>query len=451
MHLKYQTSSILSSGLGLLLSLVLLISSAQANEQSSNNLRPNAVLLDKVIAIVDDEIIMQSELAQRVNSITKRLQRQNTSLPSPSVMKQRVLDQLILESIQLQLAKRSGIRIGDAQLNTTLENIARSNNMNLTQFEAQLELEGDTYANAREQIRREMVISRLQKREVDRRVRVTEQEVEAFLASKEGRTQSGVEYLIGHILIALPDSASKEQEQIARNKAESILNELKAGEDFKKTAVARSDGRQALEGGVIGWRKESELPTIAADIIPSLAIQEPSSLIRTGSGFHIVTVLDKRGGQEKLIEQSLVRHILITPNEIRSEEETKEIIRKLHERIVGGDDFAALAKAHSDDPVSAIDGGNLDWVSPGQMVPAFEQMMAQTQVGELSEPFKSQFGWHILQVTDRRLQDMGELIQTNQAQQVLQRRKFEEELANWLLEIKGEAYIEIKDASTGQS
>lgn len=423
---------------------------SHANE-SITQLRPNAVLLDKVIAIVDDDIVMRSELNQRVNSITKRLQRQGTPMPPPSVMEERVLDQLILESIQLQMANRSGIRIGDAQLNTTLENIAKSNNMTLSQFEAQLELEGDTYANAREQIRREMIISRIQQREVDRRVRVTEQEIEAFLASKEGRTQSGIEYLIGHILIALPEGANKTQEKQAQDKANAILNELKAGEDFQKTAIAKSDGRQALEGGVIGWRKESEIPSIAADIIPKLAINEPSELIQTGSGYHIVTILDKRGGQQNLVEQSLVRHILITPSEIRSEEETKAIIHKLHERIVNGDDFAEIAKANSDDPVSAIDGGNLDWVSPGQMVPAFEQMMKETKVGKLSQPFKSQFGWHILQVSDRRVKDMADLIQNNQAQQILHRRKFEEELANWLLEIRNEAYIDVKSDSEAKS
>lgn len=437
-----------STSVAALLSLVfavLLSNVAFAEASKSKGLRADSVLLDQVIAIVDDDIIMQSELAQRVASITARLQRQNTLLPPPEVMRQRVLDQLVIESIQLQMANRAGIRIGDAQLNETLENIAKSNNMTLSQFEAQLALEGDTYASAREQIRREMSISRVQKREVDRRVRVTEQEIAAFLASKEGRTQSGAEYLIGHILIALPDSASKAEEQAALAKANGILASLKSGEDFQKTAVAKSDGRQALNGGVIGWRKETELPTIAADVIPRLGIQEPSELIRTGSGYHIVTVLEKRGGQEKLIEQSLVRHILISPSEIRSDLEAKEIIEKLHERILGGDDFASIAKSNSDDPVSAIDGGNLDWVSPGQMVPAFEQTMEQTKVGEISAPFRSQFGWHILQVTDRRVQDMAELIQTNQAQQVLHRRKFEEELSNWLLEIKGEAFIEIKD------
>lgn len=223
------------------------------------------------------------------------------------------------------------------------------------------------------------------------------------------------------------------------------MKELRAGEDFSKVAVARSDGRQALDGGIIGWRKETELPTIAQDIIPALAVKEPSLPIRTGSGFHIISVLDKRGGQEQLIEQTQVRHILISPSTIRTDNEAKEIIDKLYERILGGDNFAEIARSNSDDAVSAIDGGNLGWVSPGQMVPEFEQMMEQTKQGQYSEPFRSQFGWHVLQVEDRRSQDMGEMIQTNQAQQVLHRRKYEEELSHWLLEIKHEAFIDIKD------
>ena len=402
-------------------------------------------LLDKIVAIVDDDIIMLSELNERVQAIKNRFARQGTPLPPDDVVEKRVLDQLILENIQLQLAYRAGIRVPDEQLTETLENIASSNQMTLAQFEAQLALEGDSYANAREQIRREMIMSRLQKREVDRRVRVTEQEVKNFLASKEGRTRSGTEYYIGHILVALAENASDEAVALAEKRAETIVNELRGGEDFSKVAVARSDGRQALDGGILGWRKESELPTIAQDIIPALAINEPSRPIRTGSGFHILSVLDKRGGQQQLVEQTRVRHILIAPSAIRTDAEAKEIIDKLYERIVGGDDFAELAKANSDDPVSAIDGGNLDWVTPGQMVPAFEQTMEQTKIGELSEPFRSSFGWHILQVMERRTQDMGEIIQTNQAQQVLHRRKYEEELAFWLLEIKDEAFIEIKD------
>lgn len=402
-------------------------------------------LVDKIVAIVDDDIIMLSELTERVVSIKNRLSRQGTPLPSDDVVEQRVLDQLIIEGIQLQLANRAGIRVPDEQLNETLENIANGNGMTLEQFEAQLALEGENYTGAREQIRREMIISRIQKREVDRRVRVTEQEVKNFLASKEGRTRSGAEYLIGHILVALAENASEQEIAKAELRAQDILKELRTGEDFSKVAVAKSDGRQALDGGIIGWRKETELPTIAQDIIPALAIKEPSLPIRTSSGFHIISVLDKRGGQEQLVEQTQVRHILIAPSTIRTDNEAKEIIDKLYERILGGDNFAEIARSNSDDAVSAIDGGNLGWVSPGQMVPEFEQMMEQTKKGKYSEPFRSQFGWHVLQVEDRRSQDMGEMIQSNQAQQVLHRRKYEEELSHWLLEIKHEAFIDIKD------
>jgi len=415
----------------------------------ATSLHAQSVPIDKIIAIVDDDIVMQSELKQRIHSITSRLKNQGTPLPPAAVMHQRVLDQLILENIQMQLAERLGIRVGDTQLNTTIDNITKSNNMTLAQFEAQLKLEGESYASAREQIRREMIITRVQKREVDRRVRVTDLEIENFLASKEGRARSGTEYYIGHILIAVPESAPLNIIEVAEKRANNILAELKAGEDFKKMAVAKSDGRQALNGGVIGWRKENELPTIAEDIIPSLAIREPSKLIRTSSGFHIVTVLDKRGGNQQLIDQALVRHILISPSEIRTNEEAKEIIDKLYERITGGDDFAPIAKSHSDDPVSAIDGGSLDWVSPGQMVPEFDNMMNQITLGEVSKPFRSQFGWHILQVTERRKQDMGALIQTNQAKRIIHKHKYEKELSNWLLEIKGEAFIEIKGETEG--
>mgnify|MGYP000111976034 CR=1 FL=1 len=403
-----------------------------------------SVPLDKIIAVVDDDIVMQSELTRRTRAITRRLRSQGTPLPSKQVMHDRVLEQLIIENIQLQLAARLGIRIGDTQLNATIDNITKSNNMTLAQFEAQLTAEGETYASAREQIRTEMIISRVQKREVDRRVRVTELEIENFLASKEGRTQSGAEYYLGHILISVAESASLEDIEIAEKKANDILVALKAGEDFKKMAVEKSDGRQALNGGVIGWRKESELPSIATNIIPMLAVGEPSSLIRTSSGFHIVTVLEKRGGKQQLIDQALVRHILIAPSEIRNDQEAKTMIDKLYDRIISGDDFAGLARSNSDDPVSAIDGGSLDWVSPGQMVPEFDNMMNQVALNEVSKPFRSQFGWHILEVTERRKQDMGALIQSNQAKQVIHKYKYESELSNWLLEIKDEAFIELK-------
>lgn len=404
-----------------------------------------SVLLDKVVAVVDDDIIMKSELDNRTRAIGRRLQQQGTSAPPTEVLELRVLNQLVLESIQLQRAAIRGIRIADDLLNKTIANIASSNNMTLEQFEAQLALEGETYASAREQIRREMLVTRLQQSAVDRRVRVTELEVENFLASKEGRTQSGAEYLLGHILIALPESASEDEIANVTARAEGILAQLQAGAEFRKVAVAESDGRQALEGGVIGWRKENELPTIAADILPTLAVGEPSKLLRTGSGFHIITPLEKRGGTQKIVDQYRVRHILIAPSEIRTDEQAKEISEKLYERLLNDEDFATLAKANSDDPVSAIDGGDLDWVNTGQMVPQFEEVMLVSPVGKITQPFKSDFGWHILQVTDVRKQDVGAKLQENQARQVIRRRKYEEELLDWLQEIKSESFIEVKE------
>ncbi|MCH2160045.1 MAG: peptidylprolyl isomerase [Oleiphilaceae bacterium] len=402
-------------------------------------------LLDRVLVIVDDDIVMESELKQRLRQITQRLLAQGTRLPPQEIMNQRVLEQLILESIQLQKADLAGIRVSDAQLNETLVNIASSSGMTLQQFQQQLAKEGETYAAAREQIRREMLVSRVQQREVDRRVRVTEQEINNFLSSSEARERSGTEYYIGHILISVPEDATAEQEEAAQERADAVLAELKNGADFQQVAIARSDGRQALNGGVIGWRKENELPSIAADVLPNLEKGQPSELIRSASGFHIITALDKRGGTEQWVEQRKVRHILVAPSAIRSDRQAKEIIDKLYERVINGDDFAELARSNSDDPVSAIDGGALDWVSPGQMVPEFEDVMNATKVGEISEPFRSNFGWHILQVQDSRQQDISALVQENQARQLIYRRKFEEELVIWLQEIKSEAFIEFKD------
>lgn len=408
-------------------------------------LAQQSISLDRIVAIVDDDIIMQSELKRRTDSLLRRLSRQGTNAPPRSIVEPRVLEQLILESIQMQMAERAGIRISDDQLNQTIVNIARANNMTLEQFEQQLSREEGSYAFAREQLLREMITSRVQQRRVASRVRVTEQEIENFLSSKEGRTQNGTQYKLGHILIAVPESASEAQRAAGRAKAEAVLASLQAGADFQQTAIAESDGRKALEGGVIGWRKENELPSIAADILPKLKAGEPSPLIPSSSGFHIITALEKRGGTTQIIDQYRVRHILISPNEIRTDEQAKQTITKLYERIKAGEDFAVLAKANSDDPVSAIDGGDLSWVNIGQMVPAFEQKMLSSPVGKLTAPFKSKFGWHILEVTDKRQQDVSAEMQAAQARQVIQRRKYEDELANWFQEIKGESFIEVKD------
>jgi len=401
--------------------------------------------LDQVLVVVDDDIVMESELHARIRSISARLKAQGTGLPSQDIMKKRVLDQLILESIQLQMAERTGLRISDNQLNETMQNIAKRNGLTLDQFQEQIKSEGVTYSEARDQIRRELLISRIQQRQVDRKVRVTDKEIETFLESSEGKKRTATEYYLGHILISITDPANPVIVDAARARAEAIIAELNGGADFKQTAVAKSDGRNALQGGVIGWRKESEVPSIAADIIQTLQVGVPSEVLRTTSSFHIIQVLDRRGGKEQLVKQYKTRHILMKATEVRTLGESKAAIVQLRERIVLGDDFAAIAKANSDDPISAASGGDLGWVSVGEMVPAFDDIMKNSAVGAVSQPLLTDFGWHILQVEETRMEDLGSQIQANQARQVIHRRKYEEELGLWLHEIRGEAYIEIKD------
>ncbi|MBC7193664.1 peptidylprolyl isomerase [Marinobacter sp.] len=402
-------------------------------------------MLDQVIAIVDDEVILQSELEARIATIVGRLQSQGTGLPPRQLLEERVLEQLVTESIQLQMAERAGMRISDNELNETMANIARNNGMTLEQFEQQLAREGVSYREAREQIRREMLVSRVQQRQVGNRVRVTDREVANYLEARQERQGSNNEYRLAHLLIGVDNFGDEAEVAAARERAERLRQQILDGRDFREVAVAESDGPNALEGGELGWRTESQLPSLLVPVVPDLATGVPSQVLESGSGFHLVMVLDKRGGEQKtVIEQARVRHILVRPSETVSPAAAEERIRELYRQLRDGADFAGLAREHSDDAVSGSAGGDLEWVSPGQMVPEFEQVMKSTPVGEISRPFRSQFGWHILQVTDRREKDMSGEIRNSQARQAIYRRKFEAELQNWLREIRDEAYVEFK-------
>lgn len=408
-------------------------------------------LLDQVVAVVNESVILQSELDARINSIVSRLRSQGTSLPPRSVLEERVLEQLITESVQLQMADRVGMRISDNELNETIASIARSNNMTLAQFEAQLAQEGVSYQEAREQIRSEMLTSRVQQRQVGSRVRVTDREVENYLKATAGRSRTNAEYELARILIEVENPNDEEEMAAARSQIESLRQEIVNGRDFRSVAVAESDASNALEGGNMGWRSEGQLPSLVSDLVPDLAMGEVSPVLENSSGFHLVTVLDKRGGDgAQMVEQSRVRHILIRTDETTSDRAAEEKSRKLYERLQEGASFAALAKAESDDPISGSDGGNLGWVGPGQMVPQFEEAMMNAEVGELKGPFRSQFGWHILQVQDRRQQDITSEVKRAEAREAIYRRKFDLELQNWQREIRDEAFIEFKtdDAST---
>jgi len=402
-------------------------------------------LLDQVVAIVDEDVILQTELEARISTIASRLRAQGTGLPPQEVLEERVLDQLITESIQMQMADRAGMRISDNELNETMANIAERNGMTLAQFENQLAAEGVSYNQAREQIRKEMLTSRVQQRQVGNRVRVTDREVENYLESLEARGGNNAQYRLAYILVSVDDPSDETEVEAAREKAESLRSEIASGRDFREVAVAESDASNALEGGDMGWRAEGQLPSLVAPVVPELQVGEPSEVLENNSGFHLVMVMDKRGGeQQQVIQQHRVRHILVRPSEATTDSQAETMIRDLYQQLENGASFSALAREYSDDPVSGSDGGNLGWVSPGQMVPAFEQAMLNADIGELRGPFRSQFGWHILQVEERRQKDISSDVRDAEARQAIYRRKFETELQNWLQEIRDEAFIEFK-------
>ena len=402
-------------------------------------------LLDRVVAIVDDDVILQTQLEARVNTIVGRLSAQGTGLPPRQMLEQRVLEQLIAESVQLQMADKMGMRISDNELNETLANIARSNGMTMAQFESQLAEEGVTYQQAREQIRNEMLTSRVQQRQVGNRVRITDNEVESYLQAQAGAGSDGAEYRLAYIFIQVDEPGNEASVRQARNLADNLRQQILDGRDFREVAVAESDASNALEGGDMGWRSESQLPSLVAPVVPDLEPGVPSAVLENNSGFHLVMVMDKRGGeQQQIIEQHKVRHILVRPSAAVTEAQAEQRIRDIYRQLQDGADFAELARELSDDPVSGSDGGNLDWVSPGQMVPEFEQAMLDADVGEIYGPVRSQFGWHILQVQERRKQDVTAEARESQARQAIYQRKFEQELQNWLREVRDEAFVEFK-------
>jgi len=400
--------------------------------------------LDRIIAIVDDNIVLKSELDQRLLVIQQQLAAKNTRLPPQDVLRKQVLNRLVIDAIQLQLAKEQGIRVSDRQLNQSLERIAASNGMNLEQFREALIAEGQDYNAAREQIRKELLLTQVQQRNVNRRIKVSEQELATFLNSDAGKAQGTPDYLLSYILIALPTPASPEIIRKAEKEADSVYQQLKDGADFSELAVAHSDAQNALNGGDLGWRKGAELPEAMNSTISQLEIGSFSLPVRTPMGFVLVQLRDKKGGTTQMIQQTRVSHILLKTSEIRNESQARNLAREVHLRLRNGENFEQLAKEYSDDPGSGSEGGALGWASPGQMVGEFEQVMNNTPQGAISEPFESRFGWHILTVHERRQQDVSEEMKEANARSIIRKRKFNAELTNWLREIRSQAYVEFK-------
>ena len=399
-------------------------------------------VIDQVVAIVDDDIIMASELRERVNALTQSLQSRGVQMPPEDTLIRETLDQLILENIQLQMGRRAGVRIPDEEINRATQRIAAQNRMSLEQFQAALQSRGQSYENMREQVRREMIIRRVQMGNINQRVQITEEAVGNFMSTREGQNLTQPEFRLLHALIALPSDASPEQVSAASNQAEAALSRIRAGTDFAQ-AVQDSTSPYPFTGGDLGWRKLADLPSLLSDVAPALKPGETSEPIRSDSGFHIINLVEVRG-REQVVTQTKARHILIKPSEIMTDAQAQALAANLRARILAGEDFSELAQEYSEDIGSAQEGGELGWTTPGQMVPEFEATVQKTPVGEIAEPVRTQFGWHVVKVEGRRDEDMSDLATRNKAMDYVHNRKYQEELDAWLRQIRDEAFVDIK-------
>ncbi|MFP4682286.1 MAG: peptidylprolyl isomerase [Ectothiorhodospira sp.] len=407
--------------------------------------------LDRIVAVAEDDVITQRQLLARVRTVQRLTEaREDQDRPRDELMRP-VLERLVMERLQLQEADRMGIRVDDIRLNNAMEDIARENGLSLAAFRDRLVDDGIDFADFREQIRNEMTLSQLHQRRVDSRIHVSQQEIDEFLASESGRIDDGMEYHLRHLLISTPEEADSEAIEAARRRAEALREEVSSGADFTELVVRASEGHNALEGGDLGWRPAGEVPTLFARHVVTMREGEVSPVIRSASGFHLVQLVERRGGEGTQVRQTRVSHILITPNEIVGDEEARQRLVSLRERIAGGTDFAELARAHSDDRGSALEGGDLGWVNPGEMSPGFEEVMNETPPGEISQPFSTRFGWHVLKVHERRTHDSSRERMQARARRMIHERKREEQLELWLRRLRDESYVEYRlDAEQDQ-
>ncbi|MDA7585485.1 peptidylprolyl isomerase [Luminiphilus sp.] len=396
--------------------------------------------LDKVVAVVDDDIILATELQERLLLIQRNIEQRQIDAPPDDVLAQETLDRLILESIQLQLANRYGVRIPDAQLDAAMARMASGSNYTLEQFRAAVEANGQSYLAMREEIRREMMIQRVQQGNVSRNIEISDQEVDNFLSTEAGAEMTQPEFRVVQALVEVSKKDSKAQLKKKENFVDGVLASILAGKPFPEAVSVIEP--YVFKGGDLGWKKLAAIPSMFAAVIPNLKVGDTAK-VSSGAGFHLVYLADERG-RERLVEQTEVRHILIKPTEVLDEDAAIALANDLRERALNGEDFGDLAKEYSDDIGSAQEGGELGWTSPGQMVPEFDATMATTEVGEISYPVKSQFGWHILEVTGRRDQNIAEQMRRQQVMGYLHDQKYDEELEAWLRKIREEAFVDIK-------
>lgn len=400
--------------------------------------------LDGIAAIVEDDIILDSELVSEVQTIVARLQQQKIQLPEKEILYKQVLERLIVDKLQTQLAQRAGMKVSDEYVNLSIEKIARSNRMNMETFKASLAEEGMSFTDFQENVRKEITINQLRSREIGARIKISDQAVKHYLETTMSAADRSVQYLVGHILLSLPEGADAKSIQQKTGEANDIVQQLKSGTDFKQLSVAKSESDTALKGGDLGWRTLNQLPSLFVDTVKGMQKGDVADPIRSPSGFHILQLLDSSGNEAHIITETHVRHILIKTNELIDDNEAKKRLQSILSRIEDGDDFAVLAKANSKDTGSAIKGGDLSWVVPGLLVPPFEKAMNDLALNEISEPVQTQFGWHIIQVLARRTKDNTEKFKFEQARNELRKRKIEEETELWLRRLRDEAYVDIR-------
>ena len=399
--------------------------------------------VDRIVAIVNDDVVLASEVVERYEGVLQRLREegQTAALPTEALMEQ-IVERLILESIQLQEAESRGVVIDDETLTRAVTDYAGQNRMSIDEFIATLDREGLSYRGFRDTVRRQLTLDRVQREVVNRRVYITEQDLEELMASPFFAEQISDEYRVGHILLPVPAGASQSDMDAVGARAEQLVAELRAGADFAAMAVEHSSASTALEGGDLGWRKASRIPSLFAEAVLDLDIGTVLDPLQNASGFHIAKLVDRRGASQQTANETLGRHILVKPSAIRSEDQAHALVVDLHARIEAGADFEGLAMEFSEDPGSALVGGDLGWSTGEEFVPEFREAMVATATGELSAPFKSEFGWHVLEILDRREQDASEEARRDYATRVLHSQRFDERLQEWLTEIRDEAFVD---------
>jgi peptidyl-prolyl cis-trans isomerase SurA len=418
---------------------------AQGAWAQTRELATRGELLDRVVAIVNDGVVLNSDLDAQIDAVSERLREQKLELPPQNVLRQQVLERLVLQEIQLQRAAHAGVKVTDETLNAALQDVAKRNNLTLSKLPDALAQQGIDYPSYRDGIRKEITLTLLRQRDVLQHISVTPREIDQYLEKQAKTPSERNEYNVSHILIAVGQEASQAQLDAAARRAAEVYERAKAGEDFAKLAVAYSNSQTALDGGALGWRKGGELPTFLTDIVAKLKPGEVSEPLRTPTGYHIIKLNELRGSAQPAVEDQIhVRHILMKTNELADDATVRDKLSALRERILRGEDFAGVAQTSSEDPGSAAEGGDLGWTGPGTFAPEFEQAIAGLKDDEISQPFKTQFGWHIVQMLGHRRFDNTDELKRRQAMDAIRASKADEETELWLRRMRDEAFVEYK-------